>query len=113
MHLRRKHASAYSGCNFMLKVEFHKNVGVVVLDRPEIHNAFNDDLVKQVTDAFTELGRRKEVRVIVLAGSGKSFCAGADLNWMKRMVQYTYEENLADARAVGQMYLAIAKCPKP
>jgi methylglutaconyl-CoA hydratase len=97
----------------MLKIDIRKNVAFVVLDRPEIHNAFNDELVKSVTDAFAELGRRNEVRVVVLAGNGKSFCAGADLNWMKRMVQYTYEENLADARAVGQMYLAIAKCPKP
>jgi methylglutaconyl-CoA hydratase len=97
----------------MLKLDIHKNVAFVVLDRPEIHNAFNDELVKQVTDAFTDLGRRPDVRVIVLAGNGKSFCAGADLNWMKRMVRYTHDENLADARAVGRMYLAIAKCPKP
>ena len=97
----------------MLKIDVRKNVAFVVLDRPEIHNAFNDELVKSLTDAFAELGRRDEVRVVVLAGNGKSFCAGADLKWMKRMVQYTYEENLADARAVGRMYLAIAKCPKP
>lgn len=97
----------------MLKIDIHKNVGFVVLDRPDVHNAFNDELVKAITEAFTELGQRPEVRVIVLAGSGKSFCAGADLKWMKRMVQYSYEENLADARAVGRMYLAIAKCPKP
>lgn len=97
----------------MLKIDIHKKVAFVVLDRPDIHNAFNDELAKQVTDAFTDLGHRDDVRVIVLAGNGKSFCAGADLNWMKRMVQYSYEENLADARAVGSMYLAIAKCPKP
>ena len=96
----------------MLKIDVHKNVGFVALNRPEIHNAFNDELVKQVTEAFTELGRRDDVRVIVLAGNGKSFCAGADLNWMKRMVQYTHDENIADARAVGHMYFAIAKCPK-
>lgn len=97
----------------MLKVDFNKPVAFVLLDRPDVHNAFNDELVKLVTDAFLELGQREEVRLIVLAGSGKSFCAGADLNWMKRMVHYTHEENLADARALGQMYLAIAKCPKP
>jgi methylglutaconyl-CoA hydratase len=97
----------------MLKIDIHKNVAFVLLDRPDIHNAFNDELVKQVTESFRELGCRSEIRVIVLGGSGKSFCAGADLNWMKRMVQYTYEENLEDARAVGRMYLAIAKCPKP
>ncbi|HEY2384875.1 MAG TPA: enoyl-CoA hydratase-related protein [Terriglobia bacterium] len=97
----------------MLKIDIHKKVAFVFLDRPDVHNAFNDELIKQVTDEFIELGRRDDVRVIVLAGNGKSFCAGADLNWMKGMVQYTYEENLADARALGRMYLAIAKCPKP
>jgi methylglutaconyl-CoA hydratase len=97
----------------MLKIDIQKNVAFVLLNRPEIHNAFNDELVKQVAETFKELGCRSEVRVIVLGGNGKSFCAGADLNWMKRMVQYSYEENLEDARAVGRMYLAIAKCPKP
>src|SRR5262245_61623773 len=97
----------------MLKVDIHKNVALVLLNRPDVHNAFNDDLIKEVTETFAELGRRDEVRAIVLAGSGKSFCAGADLNWMKRMVQYSYEENLADARAVGRMFFAIATCPKP
>src|SRR5215470_6606075 len=97
----------------MLKVNVQKPIASVILDRPEIHNAFNDELVTRVTDTFTELGRRDDVRVIVLGGNGKSFCAGADLNWMKRMVQYSTDENLADARAVGRMFLAIAKCPKP
>lgn len=97
----------------MIKVDIHKNVAFVLLDRPDVHNAFNDELVKRITEAFTELSRHDEVRLIVLAGNGKSFCAGADLNWMKRMIQYTHEENLEDARAVGRMYLAIAKCPKP
>jgi methylglutaconyl-CoA hydratase len=97
----------------MLKIDIQKNVAFVLLNRPEIHNAFNDELVKQVTETFKDLGCRSDIRVIVFGGSGKSFCAGADLNWMKRMVQYTYEENLEDARAIGRMYLAIAKCPKP
>src|SRR5215471_16366447 len=97
----------------MLKVDIQKNVALVLLNRPDVHNAFNDDLIKQVTETFAELGQRDEVRAVVLAGSGKSFCAGADLNWMKRMVQYSYEENLADARAIGEMFLAIAKCSKP
>jgi methylglutaconyl-CoA hydratase len=97
----------------MLRLDIHKNVAFVLLNRPDVHNAFNDELVKQVTDTFAELGRRDEVRAIVLAGNGKSFCAGADLNWMKRMVQYSYEENLADARAIGRMFFAIATCPKP
>ena len=97
----------------MLKVDIQKPIASVLLDRPDIHNAFNDELVKLVSDTFTELRERDDVRVIVLGGNGKSFCAGADLNWMKRMVQYTREQNLEDARAVGSMYLAIAQCPKP
>jgi methylglutaconyl-CoA hydratase len=97
----------------MLKVELDKHVARVTLDRPDVHNAFNDQLIKLVTDAFTELGSREEVRVIILAGNGKSFCAGADLNWMKRMVEYSHEQNVEDARAAARMFLAIAKCPKP
>src|SRR5205814_5958673 len=97
----------------MLKVNVERPIASVILERPDIHNAFNDELVKLVTETFTERSARDDVRVIVLAGAGKSFCAGADLNWMKRMVQYTREQNLEDARAVGSMYLAIAKCPKP
>ena len=97
----------------MLKVDTDKHIARVTLDRPDVHNAFNDELIKRLTDAFTELGARDEIRAIILAGNGKSFCAGADLNWMKRMVQYSHEENVEDARAVGRMFLAITKCPKP
>src|SRR5437773_839289 len=97
----------------MLKVETDKHVARVTLDRPDVHNAFNDELIKLVTDAFTDLGNREEIRVIILAGNGKSFCAGADLNWMKRMVEYSHEQNVEDARSLARMFLAIAKCPKP
>jgi methylglutaconyl-CoA hydratase len=97
----------------MLNIDINKHVASVILDRPDLHNAFNDELVQRITDAFTELSQRDDVRVIVLRANGKSFCAGADLNWMKRMVHYSYDENLADARAIGEMFLAIAKCSKP
>src|SRR5262245_31167764 len=97
----------------MLKKDIDNNVAFVRLDRPDVHNAFNDALVQQLTNTFTELGRDDRVRVIILGANGKSFCAGADLNWMKRVVHYSHEENLEDARAIGRMFLAIAKCPKP
>jgi methylglutaconyl-CoA hydratase len=97
----------------MLKVNIEKPIASVLLDRPDVHNAFNDELVKLVTETFAELSARNDVRVIVLGGNGKSFCAGADLNWMKRMIEYSREENLEDARALGRMYLTIARCPKP
>jgi methylglutaconyl-CoA hydratase len=97
----------------MLRVDIDRHIARVTLDRPDVHNAFNDELIRLITQAFTDLGTRDDVRAIVLGGNGKSFCAGADLNWMKRMVHYSYEENLEDARALGRMFLAIAKCPKP
>src|SRR5437867_10666301 len=97
----------------MLKIEVQKPVAHVMLDRPGVHNAFNDELIPLVTQAFTDLGAHDDVRVIVLGGNGKSFCAGADLNWMMRMVRYSREENLEDARILARMFHAIAKCPKP
>jgi methylglutaconyl-CoA hydratase len=98
----------------MLKiVETEKYVARVTLDRPDVHNAFNDELIKLVSDAFNDLGKREDIRAIILAGNGKSFCAGADLNWMKRMVDYSHEQNIEDARAAARMFLTIAKCPKP
>src|SRR2546425_9876061 len=97
----------------MLKLNVEKPIASVILDRPDIHNAFNDELIKLVTGTFNELGAKDDVRVIVLGGNGKSFCAGADLNWMKGMIQYSPEENIEDARSLARMFLAIAKCPKP
>ncbi len=97
----------------MLNVKIEKAIARVTFDRPDLHNAFNDEVIKLVTDAFTDIGQNKDVRVIILSGNGKSFCAGADLNWMKRMASYTREENIADAKAAARMYLTIAKCPKP
>ncbi|MBC5764952.1 enoyl-CoA hydratase/isomerase family protein [Ramlibacter albus] len=85
----------------------------VTLDRPEVRNAFNDDLIAQLTAAFRELGDDPAVRCIVLAASGTAFCAGADLNWMKRMADYTREENLADAGRLAEMLRTIYECPKP
>ncbi|MBI4474489.1 MAG: enoyl-CoA hydratase/isomerase family protein [Acidobacteria bacterium] len=97
----------------MLKTDVHKNIAYITLDRPDVHNAFNDELIARVTEAFTDLSQNDVIRVIVLCGNGKSFCAGGDLNWMKKMIQYTREENLEDARALARMFLAVTKCPKP
>ena len=88
-------------------------VARVVLDRPELRNAFDDVLVAKLTDAFAALGADPSVRAVVLAGEGKSFCAGADLAWMKRVVSYAPEENQRDASALAAMFLAVDSCPKP
>jgi methylglutaconyl-CoA hydratase len=97
----------------MLKVDIQKPVARVMFDRPETHNAFDDELIARVTHTFTELGSREDIRVIVLGGNGKSFCSGGDLNWMKRMAYYTREQNLEDARNASRMFFSIAQCPKP
>jgi methylglutaconyl-CoA hydratase len=97
----------------MFQVETHGAVARVTLDRPEIHNALNDVLLGQIAGIFDSLGRRDDVRAIVLAGHGKSFCAGADLNWMRRVAQQSREENLEDAKRVASTFLGIATCPKP
>ena len=88
-------------------------VAQVTLSRPEVRNAFNDEVIAELTTAFTELGQNKEVRAIVLAASGPAFCAGADLNWMRRMADYTHAENLADAAQLAEMLRVIYTCSKP
>ena len=96
-----------------LLLDTHAAVTTVTIHRPDVRNAFNDEVITELTAVFHELGKRPEVRCIVLAGSGSAFCAGADLNWMKRMAGYTREENLADAAALARMLEVIYACPKP
>jgi methylglutaconyl-CoA hydratase len=88
-------------------------VATVTLNRPEVRNAFNDEVIAELTQAFTQLGQDRQVRAIVLAADGAAFCAGADLNWMRRMADYTQAENLADARQLAEMLRVIYTCPKP
>jgi methylglutaconyl-CoA hydratase len=88
-------------------------VATVTLNRPEIHNAFDETLIASLTAAFVSLDDNEDVRVVVLAGAGKSFCAGADLNWMKRMSQFGHEENLADANALAAMLRTLHSLSKP
>ena len=79
----------------------------------EIRNAFDDVLISSLSNAFLELNKDEAVRAVVLAGAGKAFCAGADLNWMKRMASYGLEQNLADARALAEMLKTLDRLPKP
>ncbi len=88
-------------------------VARVSLNRPALRNAFDDVLIDLLTRAARELGGDPSVRVVVLAGEGSVFCAGADLNWMKRMAAYGLEENRRDAEALGAMFEAWHLLPKP
>jgi methylglutaconyl-CoA hydratase len=85
----------------------------LTLNRPERHNAFNADLIAALTEAFTRLGTAGGVRAIVLAGAGKSFSAGADLDWMRSAAAMSEAENTADAQSLSDMLAAIADCPRP
>jgi methylglutaconyl-CoA hydratase len=96
-----------------LELKFDAGVATVTLNRPEVRNAFNDEVIAEMTAVFLQLGERAEVRCVVLAGNGPAFCAGADLNWMKRMAGYDREQNLADAAELARMLRVIYECPKP
>src|SRR6266542_911042 len=95
-----------------LLVEESGGVLLVTLNRPEVHNAFNDELIAEAIDLFRNVGQR-DVRAIVLRGSGSNFCAGADLNWMSRMVHYTRDQNVRDSSNLAQMYATINECLLP
>jgi methylglutaconyl-CoA hydratase len=97
----------------MLTVDKQGGVARVTLNRPELRNAFDDALIGRLTAAFDDVQNDRNVRVVVLAGNGAAFCAGADLNWMKRMAGYGYEQNLADAQALAAMLATLDRLPKP
>ena len=84
-----------------------RGVATVALNRPEIHNAFNDKLIEELRRVFFELDGNDQCRLAVLTGNGKSFCAGADLNWMKSMVDYSKSENIEDSRKLSNMFAGI------
>lgn len=89
------------------------HVAEVWLNRPEVRNAFNDGVIAELTAAFQQLGADPALRAIVLGGHGKAFCAGADLNWMRAMADYSWEQNRADAERLAGMLWTIWSCPLP
>jgi methylglutaconyl-CoA hydratase len=89
------------------------HVAEVWLNRPDVRNAFNDRVISELTDAFRALAADPDLRVVVLGGHGKAFCAGADLNWMRAMAGYSWDENRADAARLAEMLWTIWSCPVP
>lgn len=90
-----------------------RGVATVTMNNPDKHNAFDDEIIALLTRAFEDIAVNESVRVMVLASTGKSFSAGADLNWMKRMADYSYEENLKDAEALAKMLRTLNFMPQP
>ena len=91
----------------------NRGVAWVCINNPDKHNAFDDQIIAQLTQAFTAIAANTDVRVMVLCSQGKSFSAGADLGWMQRMADYSYNENLRDSHALAEMLKALNFMPQP
>lgn len=89
-------------------------VARIILNRPKIHNAFNEIMLSELIQVFRDVQKQKgEIRVVILAGNGKSFCAGADLHWMKKMIHYSYEENVEDSNRLSECLHQLYTLPQP
>ena len=89
------------------------HVAYVKLHRPEVRNAFNPEMISEITETFLSLNSRKDLAAVVLQGEGKAFCAGADLSWMQEMVNFSKEQNLSDSKKLFEMFDAIFSCELP
>lgn len=96
-----------------IKIKIEDHVATVTLNRPQVRNAFDADMIEELAKAFSELSLNKNLRVLVLEGEGESFCAGADLNWMKSMAKFTRIENIEDSEKLYNMFKALSDMPFP
>ncbi|MBC7420854.1 MAG: enoyl-CoA hydratase/isomerase family protein [Bdellovibrio sp.] len=91
-------------------LESDSQIKIVTLNRPEVKNAFNPEMISEITQTFKNFNQDKEIKAVILQGSGSVFCAGADLNWMKEMAAYTYEQNIEDSEKLWDMFESISHC---
>jgi len=96
-----------------IEVTEKESITTIMLNRPDVHNAMNDKMIQELTNCFDTLGDKRELRAVVLTGNGKTFCGGADLNWMKSMIHYSKEENIEDSRHLLNLFDTIYSCSKP
>ncbi len=96
-----------------LEVVEERGVLSLTLHRPDVHNAFNDELIAEAIELFEEISGRSDLRAIILRSDGRNFCAGADLNWMSRMVSYSREENIHDSALLAKMFALMNESPAP
>jgi len=96
-----------------VKYEKQNRVARVTFNRPEIHNAFNGTVLSEMQQVFNEIEKDDNIRVVMLTGAGKSFCAGADLNWMRSVVNQSFEQNLAESNALAELFHAMYSCRRP
>ena len=96
-----------------INYEKRDQVGLVTFNRPEIHNAFNSTLIREMVRLFDEIGKDDKLRLVVITGEGKSFCAGADLNWMRSVITQSFEENLAESNELADLFYKIYAFKRP
>jgi len=96
-----------------IKFELDKKVARITFNRPEVKNAFNADMISEISSLYEEINKRNDIRVVVMTGSGNAYCAGADLKWMGDVLKYSYEENLEDSNNLARMFYNINNCPFP
>jgi len=96
-----------------LKFKIENSIARVTFCRPEIHNAFNSTMISEMSDVFTEIEKDDSIRVVVLTGEGKSFCAGADLNWMRGVIKQTFDENLAESNDLADLFYQVYASKRP
>ena len=96
-----------------IEFELNNELAIIYLNRPDKHNAFNDVMIAELTDCFDAIGPMKSIKIVLLRGKGPSFCAGADLNYMKGIANFGYQENFEDGKKLAQLFESIYSCPKP
>ena len=94
-------------------IEIKQDIGTIWLNRPEVRNAMNGEMIDEILEAIEVLNKNADVRIIVLRGKGKTFCSGADLNWMKEVVKYGYEQSVAESKVLASAFYKIYTSPKP
>ncbi|OIP00639.1 MAG: enoyl-CoA hydratase [Bacteroidetes bacterium CG2_30_33_31] len=96
-----------------IEFEIKDDLGIIWLNRPEIHNAFNEIMISEIISIFEDIEKMDDIRIVILRGRGKSFCAGADLNWMRDVAKYNYEDNYKESLNLSKCFYKIYCCSKP
>lgn len=89
------------------------SIQVVSLNRPDVKNAFHPGMIQEITETFQKFNHDSKLKAVILRGEGTAFCSGADLNWMKEMVKYSFAENVTDSEKLWAMFEAVAFCAVP